>query len=98
MNCIIVDDEPLAIDLIEDFITQIPFLKLLEKCKNAFETEMYVYYATNEYNFEKLENPPEFEPTRCADCNCIISLGEDAYTVNGNEYLCEHCYPLIRPS
>ncbi len=37
MNCIIVDDEPLAIDLLEDFISKIPFLNLLKKCKNAFE-------------------------------------------------------------
>lgn len=38
MNCIIVDDEPLALDLLEDYIRQIPFLKLAGKCKNAIET------------------------------------------------------------
>jgi DNA-binding LytR/AlgR family response regulator len=37
MNCIIVDDEPLAIDLLDDFISRIPFLSLAGKCKNAFE-------------------------------------------------------------
>ncbi|MFC2136918.1 LytR/AlgR family response regulator transcription factor [Bacteroidota bacterium] len=37
MNCIIVDDEPLAQDLLEDFINKVPFLKLIKKCKNAFE-------------------------------------------------------------
>jgi two-component system, LytTR family, response regulator len=37
MNAIIVDDEPLAIDLLEDFISRIPFLTLTGKCKNAFE-------------------------------------------------------------
>ena len=37
MNCIIVDDEPLAQDLLEDFIKKVPFLKLIKKCKNAFE-------------------------------------------------------------
>ncbi len=31
--------------------------------RESFETEMYVYYGTNEYNFEVLENPPEYEPT-----------------------------------
>jgi DNA-binding LytR/AlgR family response regulator len=37
INCIIVDDEPLALDLLEDNIRQIPFLKLISRCKNAFE-------------------------------------------------------------
>ncbi len=37
MNCIIVDDEPLARDLLEDFISKIPFLKLQALCKNGFE-------------------------------------------------------------
>jgi len=37
MNCIIVDDEPLALDLLEDFISKIPFLNLVANCKNGFE-------------------------------------------------------------
>lgn len=37
INCIIVDDEPLAQDLIEDYISKIPFLNLLDKCSSAFE-------------------------------------------------------------
>jgi hypothetical protein len=53
---------------------------------------MYVYYGTNEYNFEKLENPPEYEPTRCTKCGRIISLSEDGYVISPTEgYLCEKC-------
>lgn len=37
IQCLIVDDEPLALDLLEDNIRQIPFLKLVGKCKNALE-------------------------------------------------------------
>jgi len=37
MNCIIVDDEPLAIDLIEQFVSKVSFLTLVGKCSNAFE-------------------------------------------------------------
>ena len=37
MNCIIVDDEPLAQNLLEGFVNKVPFLKLKAKCKSAFE-------------------------------------------------------------
>lgn len=37
INCLIVDDEPLALDLLEDNINRIPNLKLIGKCSNAFE-------------------------------------------------------------
>jgi DNA-binding LytR/AlgR family response regulator len=37
MNCIIVDDEPLAQQVIEQYILTIPFLNLLGKCSSAFE-------------------------------------------------------------
>jgi hypothetical protein len=61
------------------------------ECRDSFETEMYVYYGTNEYNFEKLENPPEYEPTRCSKCNSIIVLSEGGYLSKGDEYLCYEC-------
>ena len=61
------------------------------RCRRDFEPEMYVWYGTNEYNFEKLENPPEFEPTRCADCGCVISLANDAYMTADKGYWCEAC-------
>ncbi len=37
MNCIIVDDEPLAIDIIADYVSKVSFLNLVKKCKNAIE-------------------------------------------------------------
>lgn len=37
MKCIAVDDEALALDLLEDNIKQVPFLHLVKKCRNAFE-------------------------------------------------------------
>ncbi|MFA6152366.1 MAG: LytTR family DNA-binding domain-containing protein [Chitinophagaceae bacterium] len=37
ISCIIVDDEPLALDLLEDNIRQVSYLKLVGKCKNAAE-------------------------------------------------------------
>lgn len=62
-----------------------------EECRESFETEMYVWYGTNEYNFEKLPNPPSYEPTVCSKCGTVIRLGTDGYTQSGDEYWCEVC-------
>jgi DNA-binding LytR/AlgR family response regulator len=37
MKCIAIDDEPLALDLLEDNISMVPYLQLVGKCSNAFE-------------------------------------------------------------
>jgi hypothetical protein len=64
------------------------------KCRADFETEIYVYYGTNEYNFERLENPPAYAPTKCARCGKVIKLGEDGYSFHGGQYFCEQCSAL----
>ncbi|MHB1104889.1 MAG: LytR/AlgR family response regulator transcription factor [Lutibacter sp.] len=38
MKCIIIDDEPLALELLEDFGSKIQNLKLVSSCSNAIET------------------------------------------------------------
>jgi DNA-binding LytR/AlgR family response regulator len=37
IRCLAIDDEPLALDLLEDNIRQVPFLQLVKRCKNAIE-------------------------------------------------------------
>lgn len=37
MRCIIVDDEPLVRELLEDNVSQVPFLELVQSCKSALE-------------------------------------------------------------
>ena len=37
MKCIIIDDEPLAQQIVEDYIKKIPFLKLEKKCDSVFD-------------------------------------------------------------
>ena len=52
------------------------------KCRDDFETEIYVWYGTNQWNFVKLENPPSFKPTLCSTCGRRFRLGTDEYTIH----------------
>ena len=61
------------------------------ECREDVETEIYVWWATNEYNFEKLEHPPPFRPTFCTKCHRRIQLGTDGYTMSGRKYWCDRC-------
>jgi len=61
------------------------------KCRDSFEAEMYVYYGTNEYNFEVLPNPPAYDPTKCSDCGKMIVLGDGGYSTLGDDYWCDRC-------
>lgn len=62
-----------------------------KKCRKDLGTEMYVHHGTNEYNFEKLTNPPDYEPTRCATCSKVIRLALDGYAMSGGKIYCFAC-------
>ena len=62
-----------------------------KKCKKEIIPEMYVYFGTNEYNFEKLKNPPKYKPTKCSRCSKTIKLGTEGYGILSGEYTCEKC-------
>lgn len=42
IKCIAVDDEPLALDIIKDYISQVPFLKLLKTFKDGISVIEYL--------------------------------------------------------
>ncbi len=67
--------------------------KTCKKCHEDFEheLEMYVWYGTNEYNFEKLPNPPAFEPTYCSRCGKRIILYDGGYSTLCGVYRCDNC-------
>lgn len=64
-----------------------------KKCLDDFDTEDYVDLGTNSCNFEKLKNPPTFEPTRCVVCNKIIVRAKEGYAlVPQKGIVCEKCH------
>ncbi|WP_408671797.1 LytR/AlgR family response regulator transcription factor [Lutibacter sp.] len=57
MKCLIIDDEPLAVELLEDFVSKVPALKLVASCSNAIEASTIL--QTNEVDliFTDIEMP-----------------------------------------
>jgi two-component system response regulator LytT len=42
MKCLVVDDEPLALDILESYIKKVPDLELVGKCSNALEASEFL--------------------------------------------------------
>ena len=57
MRCLIIDDEPLAVELLEDFVSKVSALKLVASCSNAIEASTIL--QTNEVDliFTDIEMP-----------------------------------------
>ena len=67
------------------------------QCRENGPLELFVYDATNEYNFEKLENPPAFEPTCCSRCGVRLRLTHDAYVMCSGAFTCAACSEEVNP-
>ncbi len=65
--------------------------KNCKKCRKFFEPEMYVWYGTNEYNFEKLPKQTAFKPTYCSKCGERIILPDGGFSVFCGIYRCDDC-------
>ncbi|XMO85442.1 LytTR family DNA-binding domain-containing protein [Algibacter sp. AS12] len=57
ISCIIIDDEPLALELLEDFISKISFLKLVATCSNGFEATNILHTQKIDLIFTDIEMP-----------------------------------------
>lgn len=57
MNVIIVDDEPLALEVLETYIKTMPDLHLVAKCQNAFEANQALRDHSVELMFLDIEMP-----------------------------------------
>lgn len=57
MNCLIIDDEPLAVELLEDFVSKVPFLKLVATCSNGIEAISVVKSNNIDLIFTDIEMP-----------------------------------------
>lgn len=57
LKCIAVDDEPLALDIIEDYIAKVPFLELVKRTENAIEALQLVQAGGIDLVFLDIQMP-----------------------------------------
>lgn len=57
INCLAIDDEPLALDVIADHVSKIPFLLLKGKTRNAFEAIELIEKGTIDLVFLDIQMP-----------------------------------------
>src|ERR1700735_3233845 len=73
-KCIIIEDEPLAAEVLQDYIRQVPFLELACCCSDAF----YAMDSLQKFDIDLmfLENPPKI----------IITTAYQEYALQGYEF------------
>lgn len=90
LRCLAVDDERLALDLLEDNISRIPYLELVGRCKNAFEVMEKMQTETIDLLFLDIQMPGlsgiEFVKTLSTQKPMIIFVtAYEQYALQGYE-------------
>ena len=57
LSCLAIDDEPLALELLEDNISQVPFLQLVGKCSSAIEAIQFLKDRSVDLIFLDIQMP-----------------------------------------
>ncbi len=99
MNCIAIDDEPLALDLLKDYIEKIPFLKLQRTFTNPIEGLSYLQENKVDLVFLDVELPyvNGIEFVKCLQSRpqVIFTTAYDKYALAG--YDLEITDYLVKP-
>lgn len=88
-NCLIVEDEPLAVEVLEDYIYQVPFLHLKSKCRDAFCAMQKLQQEKIDLIFIDIHLPKlkglEFIKTLQNPPQIIITSAYQEYALSGYE-------------
>lgn len=89
IRCIVVDDEPLAIDLLTDYISKIPFLKLVKSYQNPIEALTSVQNGEADLVFLDVQMPEltgiQFLKIANGKCKVILTTAYQQYALEGYE-------------
>lgn len=87
IKCLIVDDEPLALDLLESYVKRTPFLELVARCANAFEAMEVLEKESVELLFLDIQMPDlsgvEFSRTLKPGLKVIFTTAFEQYALEG---------------
>lgn len=85
--CLIVDDEPLALDLLEGYVRRTPFLDLVGRCTNAFEAIEVLATQAVELIFLDIQMPDlngvEFSRTLKNGPKIVFTTAFEQYALEG---------------
>lgn len=88
--CIIVDDEPLAIDIIADYVDKIPFLQLVKSFQNPIEALTAVQEGGIDLVFLDVQMPEltgmQFLKIANNKCKFILTTAYSQYALEGYEH------------
>src|SRR5215213_6825604 len=88
-NCIIVEDEPIATEVLEDYIHQIPFLELRNVCRDAIYAMEFLQKEAVEVIFLDIHLPKlkglDFIKTLKTPPQIIITSAYQEYALQGYE-------------
>ncbi|MFT3901685.1 MAG: LytTR family DNA-binding domain-containing protein [Niabella sp.] len=88
ISCIIVDDEPMALNLMERYVLRTPFLELKKKCGNAFEVlEHLQQYEAPDLIFSDIQMPElngmELSKNIPSSTKIIFTTAFEQYAIEG---------------
>lgn len=87
ISCLIVDDEPMALNLIESYVTKTPFLELKGKCRNAFEALEKLHETSVDLLFLDIQMPQlnglELSKTLPKHTKVVFTTAFDQYALEG---------------
>lgn len=90
IKCIIVEDEPLAVDVLRDFIAEVPFLDLIAVCNDAFVAMQVLKDQTVELIFLDIHLPKlkglDFLGTLKNPPQVIVTTAYHDFAVKSYEY------------
>lgn len=87
ISCVVVDDEPMALNLVESYVEKTPFLDFKKKCSSAIEAMEYIKSNPVDLLFLDIQMPDltgiEFSKMLPKETRVIFTTAFDHYALEG---------------
>ncbi|MCP9752166.1 LytTR family DNA-binding domain-containing protein [Ferruginibacter sp. HRS2-29] len=90
LRCIVIDDEPLALDILEDYISKVPFLQLVAATTDVIGALQMVQEQKADLVFLDMQMPElsglQFMKIAAGKCAFILTTAYSEYALEGYEH------------